>query len=106
MMTLAKRARQRKQTLTVPAGVLAQVWRGDRSVRLAQFLHGCEVEPLTEERAKNVGQLLARSGTSDVIDASVVVSAASRGDAIVTSDPDDMRRLTAHQPGVAAVLTV
>ena len=105
-LRLANRARQRQQTITVPAGVLAQVWRGPRSARLAQFLHGCVVEPLTETNAKRVGELLARSGASDAIDASVVVSAASRGDAIVTSDPGDIRRLVEFAPGVAAVLVV
>jgi predicted nucleic acid-binding protein len=105
-VTLVKRAVQRGESITVPAGVLAQVWRGDRNARLALFLRNCVVEPLAEARAKRVGELLARSGTSDAIDASVVVSAASRGDAIVTSDPGDIRRLAAHAMGVAAVLTV
>ncbi len=33
------------------------------------------------------------AGTSDVVDASVVVGAAARADLIVTSDADDLRRL-------------
>ena len=43
--------------------------------------------------ARAVGQLCGATGTSDVIDASVVVCAARRATAIVTSDPEDLRRL-------------
>jgi hypothetical protein len=43
--------------------------------------------------ARAVGQLCGATGTSDVIDASVVVCAARRETAIVTSDPDDLRHL-------------
>jgi hypothetical protein len=38
--------------------------------------------------------LLAKNRrSSDVVDAAVVVGAVRRGDAIATSDPDDIRRL-------------
>lgn len=94
----------RGETITVPSGVLAQVWRSDRNARLALFLRNCLVEPLTETRAKGVGRLLARSGTSDIVDASLVLSAASRGDVIVTSDAADIQHLTALVTGVAGIL--
>jgi len=42
-----------------------------------------------------IGQLCGRSGTADVIDASVVVAAWTNGRVVVTSDPDDIRRLDA-----------
>ena len=105
-MLLANEVFLRREVVTIPAGALAQVWRGQRSARIAQFLRGCSVEPLSETNAKRAGELLARSGTADAIDASVVVSAASRGDAIVTSDPGDIRKLLDFAPGVAAVLIV
>ena len=94
----------RGESITVPAGVLAQVWRSDRNARLALFLRNCLVEPLTETQAKGVGRLLARSGTSDIVDASLVLSAASRGDVIVTSDAADIQHLTALVTGVAGIL--
>ncbi len=40
-----------------------------------------------------VGRLLAIAGTSDVVDAHVVVCARRTGRAVVTSDPDDLRHL-------------
>jgi len=40
-----------------------------------------------------VGRRLAASGTADVIDAHVVLCARRAGQAIVTSDPDDLRTL-------------
>jgi hypothetical protein len=49
--------------------------------------------PLTSLEAKRVGQLCGLTGTSDVVDASVVVVARNRGHGVVTSDPDDLRRL-------------
>lgn len=84
----------------IPAGVLAQAWRDARQVRLARVVNACFVQPLDEPLAKAAGELCARSGTSDVIDASVVASAAQRGDAVLTSDPEHLGRLAALMPGV------
>ncbi|MFZ5470349.1 MAG: hypothetical protein ACOZIN_13010 [Myxococcota bacterium] len=53
------------------------------------------VEDLTRTRAQVVGQLCGKSGTSDVVDASVVVAAWANGRVVVTSDLDDLRRLDA-----------
>ncbi len=41
----------------------------------------------------DVGRLLAASGTSDVVDAHVVVCARRSAQRVVTSDPDDLARL-------------
>lgn len=80
----------------VPAGVLAQVWRGGsgRQVALARMLQQCEVEPLEEGLAKQVGVAIQKTGSSDVVDTSVVVSALGRGDSIVTSDPQDIQDIS------------
>jgi predicted nucleic acid-binding protein len=81
----------------LPAGVLAQVWRGgSRQARLARLLvdPAVEVVPLNEARARAAGALCGRAGTSDIVDASVVLCARERGNtAIITSDPDDLARL-------------
>ena len=76
----------------VPAGVLAQVWRdgSDRQAPLAQTLKQCQVEPLDENLAKQVGAASHKTGSNDVVDISVVVSAMGRGDRIVTSDETDI----------------
>ncbi len=43
--------------------------------------------------AKAVGRLLAASGTSDLVDAAVVVAASGRGDLVITSDPHGLSAL-------------
>lgn len=79
----------------VPAVVLAQAWHGGPQPSLSRLLSGCVIEALAENAARDVGRLLAASRTSDVVDAAVVVSAASRGDLVVTSDPGDLDKLSA-----------
>jgi hypothetical protein len=43
--------------------------------------------------ATSVGRLLNASSTDDIVDAHVVVCARRAGQQVVTSDPDDVRRL-------------
>lgn len=79
----------------VPSVVLAQAWRGGPQPNLSRLLKGCVIEALAENAARDIGRLLAANRSSDVIDAAVVVSAASRGDLVITSDPDDLAALAA-----------
>lgn len=90
---------------TVPAAVVAQVWRGNSPV-VARLLHACEVEVLDDDLARRVGELLARSRTSDLTGAVVVLGAVARGDAIVTSDPENIGRLLEAAGAQARVLRV
>jgi len=79
---------------TVPAGVLAEAWRGgSRQASLARLLAMCEVEPLTDELARRVGVLAGRSGHDDVVDVAVVEGALRRGDAVVTANDEHIRRV-------------
>lgn len=83
--------------VTVPSVVVAQVWRnGSKQVRLARLLGyvGLMVEPLSDLTARKAGQLCGVTKTTDVVDAAVVVSAGGRKDKILTSDVDDLRRLS------------
>ena len=95
MLVIHRRAVDNGVRPVVPAGVLAQVWRGGsgRQAGLARMLQQCQVEPLAEGLAKQVGVALQKTGSSDVVDASVVVSAIGRGDDVVTSDPQDIQYL-------------
>jgi predicted nucleic acid-binding protein len=86
-------ARDERPTLTT--AVLGQVWRGGPQARLSRLLLGCRIEPLSEFEARSAGAALAASGSSDLVDAAVVVTALVRDDLIVTSDPDDLRRIAA-----------
>jgi predicted nucleic acid-binding protein len=80
----------------VPAPVLAQAWRGGaRQARLARLLLMCDVEPLSEELAKDVGVLAGKAKHDDVVDVAVVAGAIRRGDAVVTSDPGHVRTIAA-----------
>ena len=86
--------------IIVPAPVAAQVVRNPaRQARLMLTLRGCEVVPFEEDDVSPVGKLLASSGTSDVVDGLVALTAARATAAIVTSDPADLTRLL-HTLGV------
>ena len=82
--------------IIVPATALAQVIRNPaRQVRLWRMIQfgKTEVIPLDGSHAQAVGALLARTSTSDITDAHVVICAQTAGYAIVTSDPLDLKRL-------------
>lgn len=80
--------------IRVPAVVVGQAWRDSRrQVRLGQFLAGCHVDPVGLATSKAAGILCGRAGTSDVVDATVVVMAAATGAVIWTSDPEDIKAL-------------
>lgn len=75
-------------------GVVGEVWRGgSRAARIARLLAASEVVDLTHGRARSAGELCERAGTSNPVDASVVLVATPRRATVVTSDPDDIRRL-------------
>ncbi len=77
------------------AGVLAQVWRGgSRQARLSQALAGIAVVPLDERLGRATGELLGRTGGSDLVDAALVLLAVD-GDDIVTAERHDFEVLAA-----------
>lgn len=93
---------RRETPLIVPATALAQVWRDPaRQARLSRLVGLAEVVPLDEVAARGVGWLLTRTGTRDVVDAHVALVAALRNGIILTSDPDDLKRLCPRQPVIA-----
>ena len=80
----------------VPAPVLAQAWRGGaRQARVARLLQVCDVEPLGEALAEDVGVLAGKAKHDDVVDVVVVEGAIRRGDAVVTSDAGHVRKIAA-----------
>lgn len=96
MIALLHRALAQGRAFRVPAGVVGQAWRDGRvQVTLARFLRSEEVEivPLDEHLARSCGELCGAANSQDIIDASVVILARARRDPIVTSDPNDLRRL-------------
>ena len=104
VVAIVARALEHGDKLMIPAGVVAQVWRdGRRQARLARLLGApiCEVVPLDDAAARAAGQICGVSGTADVVDASVALVARQRDMRVVTSDPEDLRRIDASLTLVA-----
>ena len=106
MAVLVEEALAEKALLAIPAGVVAQAWRGGaRQVRVARLLRASvtSVVPLDERQALRVGARCAATGVADVVDVSVALCARDRGHPVVTSDPGDIRAadpaLTLISPG-------
>jgi hypothetical protein len=96
VVVLLARARETGARVTIPASALAQaIRRPERQVRLARLIRqpGTDVIALGRVDATHVGRLLAASGTSDVVDAHVVICARRASQPVVTSDPGDLRQL-------------
>jgi predicted nucleic acid-binding protein len=88
------------------APVVAQVSRSPRQAQLRRFLRGCSVVPFLADDAHSAGSLLGGSGMSDVVDAHVVLTAASASATVLTSDPDDLRRLSEQLQAPLAIRRV
>ena len=96
VLALVARATERGLRITIPASALAQAIRNPaRQVRLSRLIRqaGTDLMALDGMDATAVGLLLARTGTADIVDAHVVVCAQRAGQAVVTSDANDLRRL-------------
>ena len=104
VLVLLARAKETGARVTVPATALAQAIRQpQRQARLARLVRQPTTDVVRLDRvdATSVGRLLAASATADIVDAHVVICARRAGQQIVTSDPDDLRRL---DPGIGLVI--
>jgi predicted nucleic acid-binding protein len=77
----------------VPVVVLAQAWRGWPQHQISRVLKGCDVLPDDQRTGRAAGIAWAASGTSDVVDAIVIVTAVQYQAPVVTSDPGDLTRI-------------
>lgn len=96
MIVLLARAAETSTRVTVPASALSQaIRRPERQARLSRLIRQPTTDVVALDRvdAVHVGQLLAASGTADVVDAHVVVCARRSRQRVVTTDPDDLTRL-------------
>lgn len=99
VLALIARATELGARITIPATALAQAIRNPaRQARLSRLIRqvGTDLIALNGPDATAVGLLLARTATSDVVDAHVVVCAHRTGQAVVTSAPADLRRIAPH----------
>ena len=96
VVVLLARASETSARVTVPAPALAQaIRRPERQARLARLVRQPTTDVIDLDRvdATNIGRLLAASGTADVVDAHVVICARRSQQRVVTTDPEDLRRL-------------
>lgn len=96
VLVLLARAEELSANVTVPATTLAQAMRAPaKQARLSRLIRQptTSLESLDGPDATQVGLLLASSRTTDIADAHVVICARRHGERIVTSDPEDLRRL-------------
>ena len=96
VVALIARATERGMRMTIPATALAQAMRNPaRQARLSRLIRqaGTDLIALDGPGAAAVGLLLARTATADIVDAHVVVCAQRATQAIITSDPADLRRI-------------
>lgn len=94
--TLIELSVKHRGALHAPASVVAQVWRdGRRQARIARLIASgaVEIQPLDLEDAQATGVLCGRSSSKDIVDAHVVLVARRESAIVVTSDPDDLRRI-------------
>ena len=96
VLTLIARAAERGMRITIPATALAQAMRNPaRQARLSRLIRqaGTDLIPLDGPDATAVGLLLARTGTADIVDAHVAICAQRAGQAVITSEADEFRRI-------------
>lgn len=97
--------------VAVPTGAIAQAWRGGRGqAQLARALVHCHEVVLDGAVARASGRLCGRTGTNDIVDASVAVAAAHfapvERTVVATSDADDIEALTAALNAQVNILRV
>jgi hypothetical protein len=96
-----ERARREGYVVVIPTPVLAQVHRGGRDrTWIDRVVNAVDaLLPTSAAVARRAGELMARSDTSDAVDAIVAAEARMSTPALIlTSDPDDLRRLVDGQP--------
>ena len=101
VLAILARAAERGMRITIPATALAQAIRAPaRQARLARLIRqpSTDLVALDGPDATAVGLLLARTATADIVDAHVVVCARRTGQAVVTSDAPDLRRIAPELP--------
>ena len=77
----------------VPVVVLAQAWRGGPQHQISRVLEACDILSDDQATGRAAGLACAASGTANVVDAIVIVTAVRHQAPVVTSDPGDPTRI-------------
>ena len=92
--------------LVTASPVIGQVWRdGRRQALVARLISATHVHAPDDAAGRRAGEMLARTRTSDVIDA-LLVGRVKDGDTVLTSDPDDIETLLATTGVRATIVAV
>jgi hypothetical protein len=106
VVSMLRIAQQEGLAVRTSAGAVAQVWRaGGRQATLARVLTGVNVAALDGASARRMGELLAKTRGSDVVDAHVGLLV-NRGDTVLTSDADDIAQILRSRGVTATVHSV
>lgn len=103
------RAIREGYVVVIPTPVLAQVYRGGRDrADVDRVLNKVDaVLPTSERVARRAGELQAKTGTTDAVDAIVAAEAlASVPALILTSDARDLERLLEGEPEAARIAVI
>jgi hypothetical protein len=105
MMARLRIAQRGNLAVRTNAIVISQVWRDPmgRQAQLARLLKAVDVRSVDERLGREAGVLIGQATTNDPIDATVVL-VADHGDRILTSDPDDIKRLASAAGKRVAVI--
>lgn len=108
MIARLRAAQQHGLDLRSNAMAVAQVWRDrqgrqGRQASLARLLRAVDVRSVDPADGRRAGELLGTAGTSDAIDATVVLLAGP-GDRILTDDPGDLTRLASAAASRAVIV--
>lgn len=99
-------ARRLEFVLVTTSPVVTQVWRnGRRQALVGRLLAATRVDAPDETAARRAGELLAKAGTRDAVDA-LLAGIAGTGDSVLTSDPADIEKLLAASGTRARVIPV
>jgi len=97
VLAFLARAMERGRRITIPATALAQAIRNPaRQARLSRLIRqaSTDLASLDGPDATATGLLLARTRTTDIVDAHVVICAQRAGQVVVTSDAGDLKRIS------------
>lgn len=103
---LLRIAHRERIPVRTSAAVIAQAWRdGARQANLARTLAGMNIVRVDTVVGHRIGELLARTGTADVVDGHVALLT-DPGDMVITSDRSDIERLLESRSVTADFTTV
>ena len=103
---LLRIAHRERIPVRTSAVVVAQAGRkGSRQANLSRTLAGTNIVSVDAAVGRRIGELLARTGTADVVDGHVALLT-DPGDTVITSDKIDIQRLLASRMVTAVIDSV